>query len=227
MSLSPESRQAEKWLRMFSWISPAFPTGGYAYSHGLEWAINNGDITDVASLVTWIKTLLYYGSLRSDMIFLRQAWRANSSQEIRHVAEFACASAASRERYEETVNQGEAFLKAADIWSLLKKDDDMMDIRWPLPVAQGVIFRRNDVAEDMAAISGGHVAVSGLVSAALRLVPLGQTDSLRAVKKLEHHIIRSAQKTRGKTLEETGSGCFRSDLASMQHETQQTRLFRT
>lgn len=223
----PSSSESRHLLRMFSWISPAFPTGSYAYSHGLEWSVDNGDITDVASLVTWVKALLYYGSLRSDMIFLRQAWAASSSQEIRQVAEFACASAASRERYEETVNQGGAFLKATDIWALFKKDPDMADIRWPLPVAQGILFRRNHMEQDLSTISGAYVAVSGIVSAALRLIPLGQSDSLKTMKQLEHHIIRSAAKTRGKKLEDTGSGCFRSDLASMQHEIQQTRLFRT
>lgn len=216
------------FLRLLSWVSPAFPTGGFAYSHALEWAVEHGDITAVDSLVDWISALLTHGSLRADMIFVRHAWQAGEDvRQLEDLAAYACACASSRERYEETVYQGEAFLKAAAVWDDTVLQTRRAAIRWPLPVAQGAVFRRGGAPVRQAVLAGGHMAVAALVSAAVRLVPLGQTDGLRAQVKLETVILDALKQTEQCGLDDVGTACFRSDLAAMHHETQETRLFRT
>lgn len=226
--VNEEDMKGKDFLRLLSWISPAFPTGGYAYSHGLEWAVENGDVHNVASLCQWIEALLHHGSLQNDLILLQAAWDAAHNQEqLYEVAEFACACASSRERYEETVYQGEAFQKAAAVWNIVPQDIIPSHVRWPLPVAQGVVFRYGSVSRQQAALAGGYAAIAALVSAAVRLVPLGQTDGLRALAGLETTLQQVAQKTHNLTLKDIGGACFCADLATMHHETQVTRLFRT
>ncbi|KPH86024.1 urease accessory protein UreF [Komagataeibacter intermedius AF2] len=218
----------QDFLRLLSWVSPAFPTGGYAYSHGLEWAVERGAVRDVETLCAWIGALLRHGSLGNDLIIMHAAWTAGADDaRLRDIARFACACASSRERYEETVYQGEAFLRAAGVWDVVPPKAAMAGVRWPLPVAQGLVFRRGGVACGQAMLSGGYAAVAALVSAAVRLVPLGQTDGLRALSRLESVLAETARRAQDRTLEDVGGACFGSDLAAMHHETQETRLFRT
>lgn len=216
------------FLRLLSWISPAFPTGGYAYSHGLEWVVEQGVVRDVATLCDWARTLLAHGSLGNDLIILHTAWDVgDDTQKLKEIATFACAAASSRERYEESVYQGEAFLKAAGVWSVTPAAAETQNTRWPLPVVQGMVFRRGGVGKAQAVLSGGYAAVAALVSAAVRLIPLGQTDGLRALAEMEPALQRAASTACSRSLCDVGSACFLADLAAMQHETQTTRLFRT
>ncbi|MBO1326495.1 urease accessory protein UreF [Acetobacter sp. TBRC 12305] len=218
----------QDFLRLLSWVSPAFPTGGYAYSHGLEWAVERGDVCDVQTLCAWTYALLQHGSLGNDLVILHAAWVAGEDDDrLRDIAQFACATATSRERYEETTYQGEAFLRAAGVWNVTPPSTVLAGQRWPLPVAQGLVFRRGGVACRQAVLSGGYAAMAALVSAAVRLVPLGQTDGLHALARLEPALAAAARHAQDQTLEDVGGACFGSDLAAMYHETQETRLFRT
>ncbi|MGA8194761.1 MAG: urease accessory UreF family protein, partial [Acetobacteraceae bacterium] len=104
-------------LRLLAWLSPAFPTGAYAYSHGLEWAVECGDIADGDTLHAWLADVLAHGSGRNDAILLRHAHRANSdAATLGAIAELAAAVAPSRERRAETLDQGAAFIAAAAAW---------------------------------------------------------------------------------------------------------------
>lgn len=215
--------------RLLTWLSPAFPTGGFAYSHGLEWAVEAGDITDRAQLVDWLSDVVAHGSLWSDNILIRHACRTADPEALHRLAAFACACAASRERQEETLAQGAAFRRAVAIWHEMPEPETRSDgeVCWPLPVALGAAFQAEGFDEDAACIAALHAAVSSLVSAAVRLVPLGQTDGLRVLASLEPLVLRTAQRSRAATLDDIGGMCLRSDIAAMRHETQRTRLFRT
>lgn len=216
------------FLRLLSWVSPAFPTGSYAYSHGLEWAVEQGHIHNVSTLVAWVRALLRHGSLNNDLIILCAAWRTGADTlQLAEIAQFACACASSRERYEETVYQGEAFLKAAAVWPVVPDKKELGLTRWPLPVVQGMVFYRGGVGCQQALLAGGYAAIAALVSAAVRLVPLGQTDGLRALESLEPALLEAIKIAQTQTLDDVGSACFAADLAAMHHETQETRLFRT
>jgi urease accessory protein len=194
----------------------------------LEWAVEQGSVQNVLSLTAWVGALLQHGSLRNDLILLNAAWQAGHDMaRLAEIADFACACASSRERYEETVYQGEAFLKAAAVWQAIPDKAECEGTRWPLPVAQGMVFRKGGVARPQALLAGGYAAIAALVSAAVRLVPLGQTDGLRALAGFEPALIAAVEKAQEQTLDDVGGACFASDLAAMHHETQETRLFRT
>ena len=107
----------EATLRLLAWLSPAFPTGGFAWSHGVEWAVDCGDVTDGESLLAWLGVVLRHGTGRADAIILRHAHRAAGDIEaLVAVTELALALPSSRERHAEGVGQGNAFRLAAAAW---------------------------------------------------------------------------------------------------------------
>ncbi len=212
-------------IKLLTWLSPAFPTGGFAYSHALEWAVESGDVTSEATLLPWLEDVLRHGAGHTDSILLRHAHRADDADALAQVAEIAEAAANSRERRSETLGQGDAFTIAARVWGapLL----DALDRPVAYPVAVGALARAQGVPEDAAALGQLHAFVANLVGAAVRLVPLGQTAGLRVLAALEPSLRAIAAETRPLDLDDIGGACFRSDIAAMRHETQYTRLFRT
>ena len=210
-------------LHLLAWLSPSFPTGAYAYSHGLEWAVESGDITDEATLRAWLTDILTNGSGRNDTILLRHAHRASSDDAaLAEIAELAVGTAPSRERRAETLDQGAAFLLAAAAWQ-----PPTLPARVPYPVAVGALAGTHGVAEDAVAAAYLQTFAANLISAAVRLVPLGQSAGLRVLAASEPIVLHVAEATRTATLHDIGGCTFRSDIAAMRHETQYTRLFRS
>jgi urease accessory protein len=207
-------------LRLLAWLSPAFPTGAYAYSHGLEQAVEDGDIADGETLRNWLTDVLHHGSGRNDVILLRHAHRVGT--DLIALNDLAIALAASRERRIETLDQGTAFIAAAAPWRTPRLPD-----RVTYPVAVGAVAGHHGIDEDTTAPAYLQAFAANLISAAVRLVPLGQTAGLRVLAALEPAILEVATATRTATLDDLGGCAFRSDIAAMRHETQYTRLFRS
>jgi urease accessory protein len=203
----------EALLRLLTWLSPAFPTGGFAYSHGIEWAVEAGDITDEESLKAWLGDVIAHGSGRNDLILLRHAHRGEG------VADLALALAPSLERRRETTLLGDAFAAAAAPWGEIEPAS--------YPVAVGRLGALHAIDEDLLTAAYLHGFASSLVSAAVRLIPLGQQAGLRVLAAIQPVILATAEASRAATLDDLGGCCFRSDIAAMRHETQHTRLFRS
>ncbi len=210
-------------LRLLAWLSPAFPTGAFTCSHGLEWVVEAGDIRDAGTLREWLTDVVRHGAGRSDCILLRHAHRATREAAVlSEIAEIAAAATPSRERLAETLGQGTAFLRAACAWGLPILPDEL-----PYPVAVGALAGWHHIDENATVTAYLQAFVSNLVSAAVRLVPLGQSDGVQVLASLERVILAIAEDTGTASLEDIGSCAFRSDLAAMRHETQYTRLFRS
>ena len=210
-------------IRLLAWLSPAFPTRGFAYSHGLEWAVDTNEIADGDTLKAWLSDVLANGSGRNDAILLRHAHRAaNDPVALADIAELGLATAASRERQAEALAQGNAFAAAAVPWA-----GAPLPANAPYSVAVGALTGANGIDENDAAIAYLQAFTTNLISAAVRLVPLGQNAGLRVLAALEPVVIATAAETREATLDDLGGCAFRSDLASLRHETQYTRLFRS
>jgi urease accessory protein len=207
-------------LRLLAWLSPAFPTGAYAYSHGIEWAVECGDIGDGDTLHAWLADLLMHGSGRNDAILLRHAHRPGCDHEV--LNELATATAPSRERRAETLEQGTAFVTAAAPWH-----PPSLPARVAYPVAVGALTGHYGLDEDTTVAAYLQAFSANLISAAVRLVPLGQSAGLRVLAALEPTLLRVTSETRAATLNDIGGCAFRSDIATMHHETQYTRLFRS
>ena len=208
--------------RLLTWLSPAFPIGAFAYSHGLEWAVEAGDVRDEGTLTDWLDALLHHGSGWADAVLLRHAYRADTQQELAAVAELAVAVQPGRERRAETVGQGTAFTLAAEIWGTPRLEGAV-----PYPIAFGALARAQAIPEDLAVTGFLHAFMASLVSAAVRLIPLGQMAGLRVIAALEPAVLAVAEASRAAGLDAIGGACFRADIAALRHETQYTRLFRT
>jgi urease accessory protein len=218
--------------RLMIWLSPAYPVGGFSYSHGLEWTVEAGKVRDAATLGDWIEDILKLGAGRSDAIFLGEAWRAVTAGDERRLAEvveLAAAFAPSAERRLETLAQGAAFLTATQAV-------------WPAPELEGLAALAPDLAYPVAvgACAAAHglplgptahayvqAFAANLVSAGVRLIPLGQTDGLRVQARLEPLIPPLVAGALHATLDDIGGASIMADIASMRHETQYTRLFRS
>ena len=210
-------------LRLMAWLSPAFPTGAYAYSHGLEWAVAAGDVADAKTLLAWLDDLLRHGGGWNDAILLRHAYCAASEPgPLAQIAELAAALAPSRERRGETLDLGRAFIIAARAWSGVTLPD-----RIAYPVAVGVLAAGHNIPVHDAALGYLQAFAANLISAAVRLVPLGQSAGLRVLAAIEPAILEVARATRDAALDDLGGCTWRADLATMRHETQYTRLFRS
>jgi urease accessory protein len=215
------------------WLSPAFPVGSFAYSHAVEWAAQAGDITDDAALQSWIDDLIGHGAIRNDALLLAAAWRAARDTNISalHDAnELALALAGSRERYVETTAQGSAFMIAIQAnWGCATFSglDRRIGPNIAYPVAVGLASAAHGL--DLGATLDAYLMafVSNLTSAAIRLGVVGQTNSQRIIMQSLSALRELATSAAHATLDDVGGCAFRSDIASMAHETQVTRLFRT
>ena len=219
--------------RLMTWLSPAFPVGAFSYSSGIEWAVEAGDITDAASLRDWLAAMLAEGSGFCDGVFLAQVHRAVSRHDdaaLREIAELAAAFVPSRERQLETTTQGRAFIEISrSAWSCEGLDDVIAACGGPIvyPVAVGLVSAAHAIPLAPAMHGFLHALVSNWISAGARLVPLGQTDSQRVLAALEPVVVSTAKRALEAGLDDLASATFRADLASLRHETQYTRLFRS
>src|ERR1700742_2664004 len=225
--------EAAALYRLMTWLSPAFPVGGFSYSSGIEWAVEAGDITDANSLKDWLAAVLTDGSGFCDGVFLAQAHRAVAADDdraLREVAELAAAFVPSRERQLETTTQGRAFIEIARAaWDCdgLSHAVSQCDGAIVYPVAVGIVAAAHAIPLEPALHAFLHALVSNWISAGSRLIPLGQTDSQRVLAALEETVAETAKRALAAGLDDLGSATFRADLAGLRHETQYTRLFRS
>jgi urease accessory protein len=227
-----EAEQASLY-RLLTWLSPSFPVGGFSYSSGIEWAVEAGDIKDATSLKDWLAAMLADGSGFCDAVFLAQAHRAAEAGDdtaLRDVAELAAAFVPSRERQLETSTQGRAFIEIARAaWNCDGLDHAAAQCLGAVvyPVAVGIVSAAHAIPLAPSLHAFLHALVSNWISAGARLVPLGQTDGQRVLAALEPVVAATARRAMISTLNDLGSATFRADLASLRHETQYTRLFRS
>jgi urease accessory protein len=219
--------------RLMAWLSPAYPVGAFSYSSGIEWAVEAGDIVDAATLRRWLAVMIGEGGGFCDAVFFAHAHRAIADEDdvvLRTVAELAAAFAPSKERHLETTAQGRAFLdttRAAWPTPALERLLAAWDGEIALPVAVGVACAGHGIALESALQAYLHAFTANLISTGVRLIPLGQTDGQRVLAGLELVVAATAQRAPGTALDDVGGATFRSDIASMRHETQYTRLFRS
>jgi urease accessory protein len=225
--------EAAALYRLMTWLSPAFPVGAFSYSSGIEWAVEAGDIADAASLRRWLTSTLASGAGFCDAIFLAHAYRAASSGDeasLAEIAELASVFVTSRERHLETTAQGRAFIEIVRAaWNCGSFDRLIACCETAIvyPVAVGMASAAHGIPLTPTIHAFLHAVTSNWISAGARLVPLGQTDSQRLLAELEPVVSETAKRALVASLDDLGSATFRADLASMRHETQYTRLFRS
>lgn len=214
---------------LLAWFSPAFPVGAFAYSHGLERLEADGAVRDRASTEAAVRLALTDGSGRTDAILLAHAWRAASAGDeaaLEEVRILGLALAPSLERHEEAIRQGNAFAGLVDtVWPGRLALSTRGDV--PVAVAAGAAGGLHGVPLVPLAHAYLSAFAANLVSAAVRLVPLGQTDGQRITAALMPVVASLAREAAEASLEDVGGAAIGLDLASMRHECQEVRLFRS
>ena len=206
-------------LLLAQWFSPGFPVGAFAYSHGLETAIREDVVRDGASLEVWLSEVLAFGTGRTDAILLRAAFRA--PDDAHAVDQLATAYAASAERLTEATDQGHAFARAVRAaWGT-----EVPDLLYP--VAVGVAGARHQVDVDRLVAMYLHAFTANLVSAAVRAIPLGQSDGQAVLARLAPRALTVAAETKGLTPDDIATSALAADIAAMRHERDEVRVFRT
>jgi urease accessory protein len=219
--------------RLLAWTSPAYPVGGFSYSHGLETAVEEGLVTRAEDLRAYIEAVLTAGAGHVDAALLAAAHRAAMARDeaaLDEVAELAAAWRGTAEQALEATQQGGSF---ASVTVAAWPDDGLAGFaarqkgRLAHAVAFGAAagFAALPLHASLVAYLSGFAA--NLVSAGVRLVPLGQTDGQRATAALAPLIARCAEAAEAADLDTIGTAALLPDLLSMRHETQYTRLFRS
>lgn len=209
-------------VTLMQWLSPAYPVGGFSYSHGLEWAVGAGDVTDAAGFQAWLADVLEYGTGRNDAILLAAAYRAGDDAALCHVDAMARALAPSSERLLETTAQGAAFVRTtAEIWNM-----DLPVLCYPVAVGRAAALIGVGLEQVLPLYLHGFAG--NLTGAAMRLVPLGQTEGQRVLAAMTPLCDLLAQEALASDgLDDLGGCTVMADIAAMKHETQYTRLFRS
>lgn len=222
--------------RLMTWLSPGFPVGAFAYSHGLEYAVEDGQVTDADSLTQWVDGIVTFGAGRVDASLFRAAFEAvRDGDDVRlaRVTERADVQRGSAEMALESASQGRAFLQTLlRVWPkprLARWFDELAHTgREPAyAVSVGVACALAGVPLRAALTAYLTAFAANLVSAVVRLVPLGQTDGQRAVAALEETVVAAVNAAMRRDPDDLGSAALTVDWMSMQHETQYTRIFRS
>jgi urease accessory protein len=204
-------------LRLIQWLSPAFPVGSFAYSHGLESAMVSGAVRDGAGVREWVGDVLAYGSGRNDAILLARGLAGGDLEEL---SDLARAMAASSERLREMMDQGAAFAMATSALTGLD-----LPAR-PLPLAVAQAARGLDLPVEMVLAVYLQGFAGALVMAAVKFIPLGQTEGQGILQALQPLILQVAADA-ARPDADFASSAFGADMAAMEHETLEVRIFRT
>ena len=218
--------------RLLTWLSPSYPLGAYAYSHGLEQAVEAGLVRDADGVKHYIASVLRAGAGRGDAALFAAAHRAAADDdmaEIATLAEMAAAWRATSETALEASAQGAAFLSVTRAsWAHPMLDAlAKLPVAPSLPIAVAVTAAAHEVPLAEALLAYLHSVAANLVSAGVRLVPLGQTEGQRILAALEADVAAAHEAALTTPLDEVGTSAAIIERCSMRHETQYTRLFRS
>ena len=204
-------------MTLQTWFSPAFPTGAFSYSHGMESAIQDNLITDAGSLKSWISLLLSFGSGRNDGLFLKAAYEG-----VAEANALCLALCGSKERVRETMELGQAFSRVVRAGYDVKLPD-----RTAYPVAVGMTAKQIDLDLALTLQSYLLAFASNLISVGVRTIPIGQQAGLNCLIGLYPVIEKMTKEIKLQSLNELGSGTLVSDLMAIKHENSVPRIYRT
>lgn len=216
-------------LQLLRLCSPALPIGSYAYSQGLEGACENGYVDDENSLACWIEGVMQTSMLHLDVpVFARlhAAHTDNNTTELVQWNNFLLASRETKEFYFEDTQMGSALIK---LLNNLDVQSAQTWIKKECTLANAFSLACVHWHVDKPAAMHGFIWAwcENQVSIGVKLIPLGQTSGQRIISRLVHAIEQVAQGALLLDDSQLGASCPGLVIASMQHEDQYTRLFRS
>lgn len=214
----PETLTPSQMLMLTQWLSPAFPVGAFAYSHGLEAAVQAGAVTDGPAFAAWLDGVLRFGAGRNDAILIRLS---ASSADPAPLDALNRALQPSDTRALETEQMGAALCETvAAVWAAMPRG-------LTYPVALGQAARAQGMPVIPVVQMALHAFAANLTSAAIRLIPLGQTEGQRILDACAPTCLAIAEHTRTARRGDLGTAPLLSDLHAMTHDTLYSRIFRS
>jgi len=211
--------EASQLLLLLNWMSPTFPIGSFAYSHGAEQAIADARLKAADDVKAWLTDLITHGSGWNDAVLFARCWH----DDVTELNELALALSSSAERYSESTHLGRNFGIAADVWLNTGKPEGEI----AYCVAAGSACAKAGIDRQQALIAFLQGFCAAQVSVAVRLIPLGQTRGLEVLRDIAPLIAETATRAQAATLDDLGGACLGADIAAMKHEFLETRIFRT
>jgi len=216
-------------LKLLQLVSPSLPVGAFSYSQGLEAAIDAGIVHDAATTRDWIGDVLRlsFGTMEGPVLLrLVAAWQAGDAARARHWNDFFLATREAAELRAETVQMGYSLRRLLrDLAVEATPLDAFESLAWPTAFAFAVAAWEIEAQEALEAYA--FAWIENQVLAALKAVPLGQTDGQRLVLGLAEEARRVA--AAAARLDDADLGNFAPGLSILasRHETQYSRLFRS
>ena len=212
--------------RLLQLASPTLPVGAYSYSGGLEAAIEDGIVSDAASAERWIGDVLQFSVARMEASILFSfihSFKQKNSNEYQELNERFLASRESAELRAETVQMG---------YSLNRLLKDLNAGEVPVeepsfPAAYAYAAAQWKIEPEAALLAYLWAWLENQVMAAVKAVPLGQTDGQRILLSLGGLLPSLAAKAKNMTEQDLGNFAPGLAMLSARHETQYSRLFRS
>jgi urease accessory protein len=220
-------------LALLQLTSPALPVGAYSYSEGLEALVDRQLIINANQLQLWLTECLTTGSISIEAAILLRAYRARKGDDLESLSYWNHWLSATRESYE---LQQQNWQMGRSLWKLMR--DLQPQVSWAeLEVALGencnfaIVFAlaavERGIDEHTLLIGYLYSWASNLVGAGVKLIPLGQTDGQRLLLELGKPLMAAVDQTLVLQDKDLFSCNWGLALASMTHETQYSRLFRS
>lgn len=215
--------------RLLQLVSPSLPIGSYSYSQGIEWAVEAGWITTVNDLQKWLAGLLEANIVYLELPVLKRmlnAWSKCDTDSIVHWSNYLLASRETRELREEEINRARAFYRV-----LVSLEQQAIEHESILITSQLACYsyacQQWTIGFQQAAQGLICSWLENLVLAAVKIIPLGQTDGQRAIFDLSSKIPDIVAEADAVNDDDIGASSMALAIASAQHESQYTRLFRS
>lgn len=220
-------------LSLLQLASPALPVGAYSYSEGLETLVDRGTIGDRETLRDWIERELRYGMIRVDGAIALRGYRSLTARDMESLQYWNAWASAARETEElrqQSWQMGNALMRL--LRGILPLEDSMakeifLVDNCNFAIAFGIAAAYWQIPSHSALLGYLHSWASNAIAAGVKLIPLGQTAGQQLLFDLQPILVEATAEILSLADEDLSSCSWGLTLASMQHETQYSRLFRS
>jgi urease accessory protein len=210
--------------------SPALPVGGFAYSQGLEQAIEDRWVADMDQAYVWIRDGLLLNLARQELPWWLHCYHAASHQHWDVLLDGNQQLSAMRETAElrlESLQMGYSMAKLFAQWPSAQALAALKGVTWSYPAAYAALAACTGIEKETALAAYLWSWVENQVLAAIKTVPLGQIEGQQLLHRLKDDIVSACLVAQSTSTAEAGSAPFGLAMVSARHETQYSRLFRS
>lgn len=220
-------------LSLLQLASSTLPVGAYSYSEGLEWLVELGVIESRSTLNQWLVQELRYGAVRLEAAVMRRGYEAIAQADLDRLVYWNHWLSAARETEElrsQSWQMGRSLLRLfldLQLETAVMLPKDLQGEGCNFGIAFAIVAAHWQIDLQAALLGYLHSWATNLLSAGIKLIPLGQTAGQQLLQSLQPQIIQAAEEIIALPDDRLDSCGWGLTIASMNHETQYSRLFRS